>query len=48
MITIPVALSDYPYNVLVGNGVRHELAQVIPDGVKRVAVVTQALSLIHI
>ncbi|CAB4952670.1 MAG: iron-containing alcohol dehydrogenase [Actinobacteria bacterium] len=42
MITIPVALSDNPYDVLVGNGVRHELARVIPAGVKRVAVVTQA------
>ena len=42
MITIPVALSDNPYDVLVGNGVRHELARVIPERVKRVAVVTQA------
>ena len=42
MITVPVALGDRSYDVLVGPGARHELASVIPTGTRRVAVVTQA------
>jgi len=42
MITVPVQLADRSYDVLVGGGVRHELARVVPNGVRRVAVVTQA------
>ncbi len=41
MIIVPVELSDRSYDVLVGDGVRHELARVIPAGVRRVAIVTQ-------
>ncbi|MEM8708434.1 MAG: 3-dehydroquinate synthase family protein [Actinomycetota bacterium] len=41
-ITITVDLGDRSYPVLVGHGARSELAAVIPDGVKRVAVLTQA------
>ncbi len=41
MITVPVGLGDRAYDVLVGPGARHELAGVIPAGVRRVAVVTQ-------
>lgn len=42
MITVPVDLGDRSYDVLVGDGARHELAAVMPAGVKRVAIVTQA------
>jgi 5-deoxy-5-amino-3-dehydroquinate synthase len=42
MIIVPVPLLDNPYEVLVGDGVRHELARVIPKRTKRVAIVTQA------
>jgi 5-deoxy-5-amino-3-dehydroquinate synthase len=42
MIVVPVPLLDNPYEVLVGEGVRHELARVIPERAKRVAIVTQA------
>jgi 5-deoxy-5-amino-3-dehydroquinate synthase len=42
MIVVPVPLLDNPYEVLVGDGVRHELARVIPERTKRVAIVTQA------
>jgi 5-deoxy-5-amino-3-dehydroquinate synthase len=42
MIIVPVPLLDNPYEVLVGEGVRHELARVIPERAKRVAIVTQA------
>jgi 5-deoxy-5-amino-3-dehydroquinate synthase len=42
MIIVPVPLLDNPYEVLVGDGVRHELARVIPERTKRVAIVTQA------
>ena len=42
MIVVPVTLSDRSYDVLVGDGVRHELARVLPAGVKRAAIVTQA------
>ncbi|MEO0491790.1 MAG: 3-dehydroquinate synthase family protein [Actinomycetota bacterium] len=41
-ITITVDLGDRSYPVLVGHGARAELAAVIPAGVKRVAVLTQA------
>jgi len=42
MIIVPVPLLDNPYEVLVGDGVRHELARLIPERAKRVAIVTQA------
>lgn len=42
MIVVPVPLADRAYDVLVGDGVRHELARVVPAGASRVAVVTQA------
>jgi len=42
MIVVPVPLLDNPYEVLVGEGVRHELARLIPERTKRVAIVTQA------
>ena len=41
MIRVPVPLGDRSYDVLVGPGARHELAAVLPDHVRRVAVVTQ-------
>ena len=41
MITVPVALGDRSYDVLVGAGARHRLLEVLPDGVSRAAVVTQ-------
>jgi 5-deoxy-5-amino-3-dehydroquinate synthase len=41
MITIPVALGDRAYDVVVGRGARHQLASVLPAGVQRVAIVTQ-------
>ncbi len=42
LITEPVPLPDgRSYPVLVGDGARHELASLIPAGVRRVAVVTQ-------
>ena len=40
--TINVDLGDRSYPVLVGHGARSELAAVIPEGVKRVAIITQA------
>ena len=42
MIVIAVPLLDNAYDVLVGHGVRHELARVIPERSRRVAIVTQA------
>ena len=42
MITVPVELGDRSYDVLVGAGARHRLLEVLPVGVKRAAVVTQA------
>jgi 5-deoxy-5-amino-3-dehydroquinate synthase len=42
MITVTVLLGECSYDVLVGPGARHELAAVLPKGVSRVAVVTQA------
>ena len=41
MITIPVALGDRSYDVIVGGGARHRLAEVIPVGARRAAIVTQ-------
>jgi len=42
MISVPVDLGDRSYDVLVGDGARHELAAVMPPGVTRAAIVTQA------
>lgn len=39
---VPVPLGERSYEVLVGHGVRRELAGVLPPSVRRVAVVTQA------
>jgi 5-deoxy-5-amino-3-dehydroquinate synthase len=39
--TIPVALDDRSYDVVVGQGVRHRLSEVLPSGVQRAVVVTQ-------
>lgn len=41
MINVSVGLGERSYSVLVGPGARHHLAQVLPVGVRRVAVVTQ-------
>lgn len=41
MIVVPVELADRSYDVLVGAGARHELSSVIPEGARRVAIVTQ-------
>src|SRR4051812_10303475 len=41
MITVPVALGDRSYDVLVGRGARHRLLEVLPLGAARAAVVTQ-------
>ncbi len=41
MITVPVPLEEKGYDVLVGAGARHRLAQVLPVGVGRAAIVTQ-------
>lgn len=41
MIVVPVDLGDRSYDVLVGEGVRSELPRLIPQGARRVAVVTQ-------
>ncbi|MGI8756790.1 MAG: 3-dehydroquinate synthase family protein [Acidimicrobiales bacterium] len=42
MIELEVSLGDRSYPVLVGAGARHRLLEVLPVGVERVAVVTQA------
>jgi 5-deoxy-5-amino-3-dehydroquinate synthase len=42
VITVDVPLGDRSYPVLIGDGARHELASVIPEGTRRAAVVTQA------
>ena len=42
MITVPVELGDRSYDVLVGAGARHRLLDVLPFGVQRAVVVTQA------
>ncbi|MCX7620187.1 MAG: 3-dehydroquinate synthase [Acidimicrobiales bacterium] len=41
MITVPIELGDRRYDVLVGDRVRHRLAEVLPASVRRVAIVTQ-------
>jgi len=41
VITIPVALSERSYDVVVGRGVRDMVAGALPPGVRRVAIVTQ-------
>ena len=44
MLTIPVALSDNPYDVIVGHGARHLLAQTISElhnPPKKVAIITE-------
>lgn len=41
MITVPVSLGERSYNVLVGAGARHRLAEVLPTGSRRAAIVTQ-------
>ncbi|MDG2111172.1 MAG: 3-dehydroquinate synthase [Actinomycetota bacterium] len=41
MIHLDVPLVDRTYPVLVGDGARHELASVLPDGASRAVVVTQ-------
>jgi 5-deoxy-5-amino-3-dehydroquinate synthase len=42
VITVPVPLGDRSYDVLVGAGARHRLSELLPVGIQRVAVVTQA------
>jgi 5-deoxy-5-amino-3-dehydroquinate synthase len=42
VIELEVPLGDRSYPVLVGSGARHRLLEVLPVGVRRVAVVTQA------
>ena len=42
MITVPVDLAERSYDVLVGEGARHRLLDVLPFGVQRAVVVTQA------
>jgi len=41
LITVPVALGDRSYDVLVGRGARHRLLEVLPVGASRAAIVTQ-------
>ncbi|MDE0215933.1 MAG: 3-dehydroquinate synthase [bacterium] len=41
-LRVSVELGERSYNVWVGPGVRHRLAEVVPPGASRVAVVTQA------
>lgn len=41
MIVVPVELADRSYDVIVGDGARHELGRVLPESARRVAVVTQ-------
>ena len=42
MIELEVPLGERSYRVLVGAGARHRLLEVLPEGVNRVAVVSQA------
>jgi 5-deoxy-5-amino-3-dehydroquinate synthase len=42
VITVPVELGERSYEVLVGEGARHRLLDVLPFGVQRAVVVTQA------
>lgn len=41
MITVPVALGDRSYDVLVGHGARHRLGEVLPVEARRAAIITQ-------
>jgi len=41
VIIVPVGLGERSYDVIVGDGARHELAGVVPDAARRVAIVTQ-------
>jgi 5-deoxy-5-amino-3-dehydroquinate synthase len=41
VITVAVALGDRSYEVLVGPGARHRLAEVLPVGTRRAAIVSQ-------
>ncbi|QGG95171.1 3-dehydroquinate synthase family protein [Actinomarinicola tropica] len=41
MITVPVALGDRSYRVLVGDGARHDLSTLVPPRARRAAIVTQ-------
>jgi 5-deoxy-5-amino-3-dehydroquinate synthase len=41
VITVPIALGERSYDVLVGEGARHRLLEVLPVGVARAAIVTQ-------
>jgi 5-deoxy-5-amino-3-dehydroquinate synthase len=41
MIVVPVELGERSYDVVVGPGARHELADLLPPGGRRVAIVTQ-------
>jgi hypothetical protein len=40
VITVPIALGERSYDVLVGEGARHRLLEVLPVGVARAAIVT--------
>jgi 5-deoxy-5-amino-3-dehydroquinate synthase len=42
VITVPVVLGERSYDVVIGAGARHRLAQVLPAGARRASVVTQA------
>jgi 5-deoxy-5-amino-3-dehydroquinate synthase len=42
VITVPVLLGERSYDVLVGHGARHRLTELLPVGVGRAAIVTQA------
>jgi 5-deoxy-5-amino-3-dehydroquinate synthase len=42
VITVPVELGERSYDVLVGEGARHRLLDVLPFGVQRAVVVTQS------
>lgn len=42
IVNVQVDLGDRSYGVLVGAGARHRISELIPDGVQRVAIVTQA------
>jgi len=41
VIIVPVGLGERSYDVIVGDGARHELAGVVPEAARRVAIVTQ-------
>ena len=48
MITVPVPLGDRSDDGLVGHGARHRLSELLPVGVQRVAIVTQADLPVHV